>query len=73
MDLPALEATLKSHLAEICERATQAASIANAAMACAESGNIQKAIEIVLDLEQLTYEINTLLNAASLMNRIYRT
>jgi hypothetical protein len=30
------------------------------------------AIEIALDIEQLTYEVNTLLNAASLMNRICR-
>jgi hypothetical protein len=40
--------------------------------ACAESGNIEKAIEIALDVEQLIYEVNTFLNAASLMNRIYK-
>jgi hypothetical protein len=34
---------------------------------------IREAIEIALDVKQLTYEVNTLLNAASLMNRTVRT
>jgi hypothetical protein len=37
------------------------------------NGNTEKAIEIVLDLEQLIYEVNTLLNAASMINRISKT
>ncbi len=37
------------------------------------AGNIEKAIEIALDVEQLIYEVNTFLNAASLMNRIHKT
>ena len=44
-----------------------------AANTCAEAGNIQKAIEIALDVEQLVYEVNTLLNSASLLHRIYKT
>jgi hypothetical protein len=51
----------------------QAISIAKAAEACAESGNAAKGIEIALDLEQLIYEVNTLLNAASMINRIGKT
>ncbi len=39
----------------------------------AQAGNIRAAIEIALEVEQLTYEVNTLLNAASLINRIART
>jgi len=73
MDAQLLEATLKAHLAEMRQRLDQAASIARAADACADSGNIEKAVEIALDIEQLVYEVNTFLNAASLMNRIYRT
>jgi hypothetical protein len=30
-------------------------------------------VEIALDIEQLIYEVNTLLNAASLINRINKT
>jgi hypothetical protein len=40
------------------------------AEACAESGNLDKAIEIALDIEQLFYAVNTFLNAASMIKRI---
>jgi hypothetical protein len=73
MDAQILETTLKAHLAEMRQRLDQAAGIAKAAEACAETGNIEKAVEIALDVEQLIYEVNTFLNAASLMHRIYRT
>jgi hypothetical protein len=73
MDAQMLEATLKAHLIEMRQRLDQAAGIAKAAEACAGSGNIEKAVEIALDIEQLVYEVNTFLNAASLMNRIYKT
>jgi hypothetical protein len=73
MDARMLEATLKTHLTEMRQRLDQAAGIAKAAEACAEAGSIEKAIEIALDIEQLVYEVNTFLNAASLMNRIYQT
>jgi hypothetical protein len=51
----------------------QATSIAKAAEACTESGNPAKAIEIALDLEQLIYEVNTLINAATMFKRISKT
>jgi hypothetical protein len=73
MDIKLLDATLTTHLSEMRQRLDQAAGIAKAAEACAEAGNIEKAVEIVLDVEQLVYEVTTLLNAASLMNRIYKT
>lgn len=73
MDARMLEATLKMHLIEMRQRLDQAAGIAKAAEACAETGNIEKAIDIALDIEQMIYEVNTILNAASLMNRIYKT
>ena len=72
MDIQMLEAALKVHLKEMRERLDQAAAIAKAAETCANVGNIEKAVEIANDVEQLVYEVNTLLNAASLMNRIYR-
>lgn len=73
MDASMLEATLKTHISELCQRLDEAAGIAKAAQACAEAGNIEKAVEIANDVEQLIYEATTLLNAASLMNRVYKT
>ena len=73
MDTKTLEVTLKVHLLEMRNHLDRAASIAAAANTCADAGNIQKAIEIALDVEQLVYEVNTLLNSASLIYRIYKT
>jgi len=73
MDAHTREITLKAYLKEMRERLEQATSIARAAEACAESGNAEKAIEIALDLEQLIYEVNTFLNAASVINRVGKT
>jgi len=70
MDAHTWETALKAYLKEMRERLEQATSIAKAAEACAENGNTDKAIEIALDLEQLIYEVNTLLNAASMMKRM---
>lgn len=72
MDATTLEVALKAHISEIRERLDEAAGIAKAASACADAGNISKAIEIALDIEQLTYEVTTFLNAASLMHRTYK-
>jgi hypothetical protein len=73
MDAKTVETTLKFHIAKLRERLEQAAGIARAAECCAEAGNVYKAIEIALDVEQQIYEANTFLNAASLMNRIGKT
>jgi hypothetical protein len=72
MDQATLDSVLMTHLTLMRERLDEAASIAHAAEACGKASNISKAIEIALDVEQLIYEVNTLLNAASLMNRICR-
>lgn len=73
MDAQLVEATLAMHVREMRERFDRAAGIARAAEACAQTGNINKAIEIALDVEQLLYEVNTFLNAASMINRISKT
>jgi hypothetical protein len=44
-----------------------AVQIAKAAEACADAGNPQKAIEIIMDVEQLMFDANTLLNGAGLL------
>jgi len=72
MDPAILDTVLMTHLTLLRERMDEAASLGRAAEACGNAGNVAKAIEIALDVEQLMYEANTLLNAASLMNRICR-
>jgi hypothetical protein len=66
------EATIKASLAEIRCRLDKAAGRGRAADACAEAGLHEKGLEVALDIEQLLYEATTLLNAASLINRIAR-
>ena len=70
MDATTVQITTKAYLAEIRQRIDEAASIAKAAQTCADAGNTKWGIAIALDVEQLVYEVNTLLNAASLINRI---
>jgi hypothetical protein len=70
MDATTVQITTKAYLAEISQRLNEAASIAKAAQACADAGNTKQEMAIALDVEQLVYEVNTLLNAASLINRI---
>ena len=70
MDAHTRDITLRAYLKQMRERLEEASSIAKAAEACAENGNTDKAIQIALDIEQLIYEVNTLLNAASMINRI---
>jgi hypothetical protein len=72
MDLPpdTIETTIKAYLRQMRARLDEAASIARAAETCANTGNVGKGIEIALDAEQLLYEVNTFLNAASLIHRL---
>ena len=72
MDAHLVEATIKAYLTEIRSRLDRAAGIGRAADACAGAGFHEKGLEVALDIEQLLYEATTLLNAASLINRIAR-
>ena len=67
-----VEATIKAYLTEIRNRLDKAAGIGRAADACASAGFHEKGLEVALDIEQLLYEATTLVNAASLINRIAR-
>jgi hypothetical protein len=71
MDAITIQITTKAFLAEIRQLLDKGASIAKAAQACADAGNTKQGIAIALDVKQLAYEVNTLLNAASLINRIF--
>jgi hypothetical protein len=70
MDSTTAAASIRYFLSELSHRLEEAASIAKAADACSGAGNPAKAVEIALDVEQLIYDAGTLLNAASLLNRI---
>ena len=48
----------------------KALRIARTAEACAVSGRIRKGMEVALSLEPIVYELNTLLNAASMTKRL---
>ena len=73
MDPQTIELTIKAYLTEMRARLEKAASIAKAAEACALSGNCDKGIDVSLDIEQIVYEVNTFLNAASMISRLHRT
>jgi hypothetical protein len=73
MDAHTVEITIKVYLKQMRERLERAASIARAAEACADTGNVEKGIEVALDIEQLIYEVTTCLNAASMISRFGKT
>jgi hypothetical protein len=70
MDAEVAEHMTRLYLTEIRNRLEHAAGVSRAADACASAGFHQKGLEVALDIEQPLYEVTTLLNAASLINRI---
>jgi hypothetical protein len=72
MDAEVIEHMTRFYLAEIRSRLEHAAGVGRAADACVSAGFHEKGIEVALDIEQPLYEVTTLLNAASLINRIAR-
>ncbi len=70
MDRAATEAAIRIYLREILTRLENSTSVAKAACACAEAGNVHGAVEIILDIEQPAHEASRLLDAASLLNRL---
>lgn len=70
MDRTATEVAIKIYLREIRQRLEAAAGIAKAAEACALSGQINQAVSVSHDIEQLSYEASRLLDATSLLNRL---
>ena len=68
MNAPIVEATIKAHLADMRAKLEKGLRIAKAADACAVSGRTRKGIEVALGLEQVVYELNTLLNAANMIS-----
>ena len=61
--------SVKDILGCIRERLDGAVAVARATDACADAGEVERALTIMLDVEQPLYEATTLLNAASLLHR----
>ena len=70
MDATSLDTTVNTSLALVRAKLEIGLRIAKAAEACAVSGRTRKGMEIALSLEPIVYELNTLLNAASMINRL---
>jgi hypothetical protein len=62
---PAIEDVIKN----IRARLEHAAAVARLAEACIDGGSPAQALTVVLDAEQSIHEVNTFLNAASLIHR----
>jgi hypothetical protein len=67
MDRTAADTVTKAFLANIHRKLQQAASIAKAAEVCAESGNIETAVKMVMDVEDPTHQVDRMLSAALLI------
>lgn len=63
---------VKTFMALIAERLTQAASLAKAAEACVNAGDRDGAAHIANDIDEPLYEAQNLINAASIVNRLAR-
>lgn len=59
-------------LKEISQRLDQAVSIAKAAEACVDAGNPKQAVDIAMDVEPLVFDVNTLLNGATLLQHSFK-
>ena len=67
MDRTAADTVTKALLGNINRKLQEAASIAKAAEVCAETGNVQSAVKMVMDTEDLTHRANRMLSAALLV------
>jgi hypothetical protein len=67
MDRTAAEIVTKAFLASIHRKLQQAGSIAKAAEVCAESGNVETAVKMVMDIEDPIHHADRLLSAALLI------
>lgn len=61
--------SITEYLVEIRTRLVDAAAVATGAVACAEAGSEESAIQIAMELDEITHEIMTLHGAMRLLNR----
>jgi hypothetical protein len=62
-----LDTAITEFLQQASQKLEQAVQIAKAAEACAEAGNARKAVEIIMDTEDLVFRATTLLNGAAVL------
>lgn len=62
-----LDTAITEFLQQVSHKLEQAVQIAKAAEACAEAGNPKKAVEIIMDTEDLVFQATTLLNGATVL------
>ena|ERR1700734_3444430 len=70
MDRKTSDQAITAILAEIHSRLGDAARIASAALACAQTGSVSEGVQVSMDIEQIIYETGRLQDAASLLNRL---
>jgi hypothetical protein len=68
MDRTAADHVTKAFLTNVYRKLQEAASIAKAAEVCAESGNVQTAVKMVMDIEDPTHQASRMLNAVLLIS-----
>ena len=73
MNTHVINTSIKAQLAQIRADLERGLRSAKAAEICAGSGRINNGIEIALSLEAIVYELNTSLNAASMIKRLGKT
>jgi len=73
MDAISLDTTVKTSLALVKAKLEKGLRIATAAELCSKSGRTRKAIEVARGLEEIVSDVNTLLNAASIINRLNKS
>jgi hypothetical protein len=67
MDRTAADTVTKAFLAQIYRKLQEATSIAKAAEVCAESGSIETALKMIMDVENPTHQVDRMLSAALLI------
>ena len=61
------DTVITDFLKTLSQKLDETVQVAKAAEACADAGNPRKAVEIIMDVEQLMFDANTLLNGACLL------
>jgi hypothetical protein len=67
MDRAAADTVTRAFLTQIHRELQEAVSIAKAAEICAESGNVQGAVKIMMDIEDPAYRADRMLKATLLI------
>jgi hypothetical protein len=73
MDAISVDTTVKTSLALVRAKLEIGLRIAKAAEGCSRSGRTRMAIEVARGLEEIVWDVNTLLNTTSIVNRLNKS